>query len=136
MLAKQLTTIAFALSTVAVSIPTTALAGHEHYSSSRGDDGDDEDGDHGDEHRQYQRHYDHERQNYDEHDARDQQYYRDTHYDRGYRCHSDGTAGLIVGALAGGYLGNRVAGRHHRAVGTIIGGTGGALAGRALDRGC
>lgn len=118
----------FALSAFAAAHPGPALAGHhdDHQGWSQGDDEGD-DGDHRDEERQYRRHADYDHQDYE-----------GDHADRGYRyrCRNDGTAGLLVGALAGGYLGNRVAGRHHRTVGTIIGGTGGALAGRALDRGC
>lgn len=52
----------------------------------------------------------------------------------GYRCHSDGTTGAIVGAIAGGLIGNGVAGRGDRTLGTVIGGAGGLFAGRAIDR--
>jgi len=52
---------------------------------------------------------------------------------RGERCDS-GTGGTIIGAIAGGLLGNEVAGRGDRTEGTIIGGAVGALAGRAIDR--
>lgn len=60
--------------------------------------------------------------------------------DRGYygnrhRCH-DGTGGAILGAVAGGLLGNAVAGRGDRTAGTVIGGGLGALAGNAIGRGC
>lgn len=48
------------------------------------------------------------------------------------RC--DSSAGTIVGAIAGGLLGNSVAGRGDRAVGTILGGAVGAIAGREIDR--
>lgn len=59
------------------------------------------------------------------------------HYDRGnhygYRCKRDnGTGGLVIGAIAGGLLGNEVA--RDKTAGTIIGGGVGALAGRAIDR--
>lgn len=58
-------------------------------------------------------------------------------YDRrGYerrRCNS-GTTGTIVGAIAGGLLGNSIAGRGDRSLGTILGAGGGALAGRAVGR--
>ena len=79
--------------------------------------------------------------------------YRDNRYDRGnydnrtyrgndqnyrsYRARQkcrDGDGGTIVGAIAGGLLGNGIAGRGDRTLGTIIGGLGGALAGRAIDR--
>jgi hypothetical protein len=58
-------------------------------------------------------------------------------YDRGYRSRhrcNDGTGGTIIGAIAGGLLGNTVAGRGDRGVGTILGAGVGALAGRAIDR--
>ena len=50
------------------------------------------------------------------------------------RCRDNGTGGTVIGALAGGLLGNQVAGRGDRLLGTIIGGGAGALAGRAIDR--
>lgn len=52
-----------------------------------------------------------------------------------YRC-DQGTGGTIIGAIAGGLLGNSVAGRGDRGVGTIVGAGVGALAGRAVDRDC
>lgn len=61
-------------------------------------------------------------------------------YDRNYRSYranqkcKDGDGGTIVGAIAGGLLGNTIAGRGDKTLGTIIGGLGGALAGRAIDR--
>lgn len=58
-------------------------------------------------------------------------------YDRGYRARqkcNDGDGGTIVGAIAGGLLGNTVAGRGDRTIGTILGAGVGALAGRAIDR--
>ncbi|HEY0269587.1 MAG TPA: hypothetical protein VGC10_01190 [Sphingomonas sp.] len=55
---------------------------------------------------------------------------------RRYRCRDDGSGGAIIGAIAGGLLGNAAAGYGDRAAGTIMGGVGGALAGRAIDRGC
>lgn len=79
-------------------------------------------------------------------------YYRDGYYrggDRyyrgyrgGYRCRDNGTGGTIIGAIAGGLLGNEVgrgSGRYGRGDGTagaIIGAGVGALAGRAIDRNC
>lgn len=60
-------------------------------------------------------------------------YYRES-YQQGYRCRNDGTTGTIVGAIAGGLIGNGVAGRGDRALGTVLGGGAGALAGRAIDR--
>lgn len=55
-------------------------------------------------------------------------------YDGYYRCRRDGTTGTIIGAIAGGLLGNEVAGRGSRTEGAIIGGAVGALAGRAIDK--
>ncbi len=67
-------------------------------------------------------------------------------YDRGYaprgydgryyRCRRDGSGGAMVGAIAGGLLGNAIAGYGDRAAGTVLGGVGGAFAGRAIDRDC
>ncbi len=57
-------------------------------------------------------------------------YYRDRH-----RCHG-GTNGAIIGAIAGGLLGNAVAGYGDRTAGTIVGGGLGALAGNAIGRDC
>jgi Glycine zipper 2TM domain len=75
-------------------------------------------------------------------DDRDSRYDRDYRDDRGYdydrrqtrnRC-SNGTGGLIIGGAAGGLLGNQIARRGDRTVGTIIGAAVGALGGRALDK--
>jgi Glycine zipper 2TM domain len=53
---------------------------------------------------------------------------------RGDRC-DKGTGGLIIGAIAGGLLGNEIVGRRgDRTAGTIIGAGVGALAGRAIDK--
>jgi hypothetical protein len=62
--------------------------------------------------------------------------------DRVYRGHDgryycrrqDGTTGLIVGALAGGVLGDIIAPDGSKTLGTILGAGGGALAGRAIDQ--
>ncbi|RNJ61873.1 MAG: glycine zipper 2TM domain-containing protein [Porphyrobacter sp. IPPAS B-1204] len=52
-----------------------------------------------------------------------------------YYCRrSDGTTGLIVGAVAGGVLGNVIAPGGSEVVGTILGALGGGVAGRAIDR--
>lgn len=61
--------------------------------------------------------------------------YRDRNYRQ--RC-SDGTAGTILGAIAGGLLGGEIGrGSSYRrsGTGTIIGAGAGALAGRAIDGG-
>ena len=63
-------------------------------------------------------------------------YYADTNYQRGFgnRCRGNRSTGTIVGAIAGGLLGNSVAGRGDRLLGTVLGGGVGAVAGRAIDR--
>jgi uncharacterized protein YcfJ len=53
--------------------------------------------------------------------------------DRYRRCDA-GTGGTVIGAIAGGLLGNTVAGRGDKGLGTILGAVGGGLAGRAIDR--
>jgi len=56
----------------------------------------------------------------------------------GQRRHCDnGTGGTIIGAIAGGLLGNAAIGRRgDRTAGTIAGAGVGALVGRAADRDC
>jgi len=64
----------------------------------------------------------------------DDQIYRDGQGN--YYCRKpDGTRGLIIGGLAGGVLGNIIAPGGNRTLGTILGAAGGALAGRAIERG-
>jgi hypothetical protein len=48
---------------------------------------------------------------------------------------SDGTTGLIVGAIAGGTLGNVIAAEGDKRLGSVIGGTLGAVLGNELARG-
>lgn len=83
---------------------------------------------------------------------RGDRYYRNNGYRsngyRGnrYRCRDSGTGGTIIGAIAGGLLGNEIAkgGRDRYGyrrggdgtTGAIIGAGVGALAGRAIDRNC
>lgn len=56
--------------------------------------------------------------------------------DNRYYCRrSDGTTGLIVGGLAGGLLGNQLAGGGSRTLGTLLGGAAGAAIGNSVDRG-
>jgi hypothetical protein len=56
--------------------------------------------------------------------------------DNRYYCRrSDGTTGLIVGAVAGGLLGNALDGGRSSTLGTLLGVGGGALLGRSIDRG-
>lgn len=53
-----------------------------------------------------------------------------------YYCRRpDGTTGLIVGALAGGALGNAIAPGNSEVLGTIIGAGVGAAIGREIERG-
>ncbi len=59
--------------------------------------------------------------------------YRYNNYRARQKC-KDGDGGTIVGAIAGGLLGNTIAGRGDRTVGTILGAGVGAIAGRAIDR--
>jgi hypothetical protein len=64
---------------------------------------------------------------------RDEQLYRGN--DGRYYCRrKDGTTGLIVGALAGGILGNIIAPGGSKRLGTILGAGGGAIAGSAIDQ--
>lgn len=52
-----------------------------------------------------------------------------------YYCkRSDGTTGTIVGAIAGGVLGNIVAPGGSKTLGTVLGAMGGAVAGNIIDR--
>lgn len=82
-------------------------------------------------------------------DRRDDRRYEDRRAYRGYdrrpvrynqnfrgqnRCYDEGKGGTVIGAIAGGLLGNTVAGRGDGLLGTVIGGGVGALAGRAIDR--
>jgi hypothetical protein len=55
--------------------------------------------------------------------------------DNRYYCRrNDGTTGLIIGALAGGLLGDTIAPGGSKTLGAILGGGGGALLGRSIDR--
>ena len=63
--------------------------------------------------------------------SRDDRIYRGR--DGRYYCRrSDGTTGLVIGAIAGGLLGNAMGGN---ALGTLLGAGGGALLGQSIDRG-
>jgi|SRR5665213_4605206 hypothetical protein len=53
----------------------------------------------------------------------------DGHY---YCRRNDGTTGLVIGAVAGGLLGNAIGGN---TLGTLLGAGGGALIGQSVDRG-
>ncbi len=53
-----------------------------------------------------------------------------------YYCRrNDGTTGLIVGGVAGGLLGNSIAGRGDGLLGTLLGAAAGGALGNAVDRG-
>ena len=66
--------------------------------------------------------------------SRNDRVYRGT--DGKYYCRrSDGTTGLIIGAIAGGVLGNIVAPGRSEVLGTIIGAGAGALIGQEVERG-
>ena len=138
---KLITIAAMAASVAAAMVPATAMAqdrgddgwSYGRYQNDEGEGGwhryrrDDERGGYG--------------RGYEGRGYADRGYY-DTGYSQGYyaapqyryRCHSDGTAGTIIGAIAGGLLGNGIAGRGDRTLGTVLGGGAGALAGRAIDR--
>lgn len=71
---------------------------------------------------------------------RGDRYYRGNDYYRGgyrasYRCRDSGAGGTVIGAIAGGLLGNQVSRYGNKTEGAIIGAGVGALAGRAIDRG-
>lgn len=52
-----------------------------------------------------------------------------------YYCRrTDGTTGLVVGAIAGGILGNQIAPGGSEELGTILGAIAGGMAGSAIDR--
>ena len=52
-----------------------------------------------------------------------------------YYCHrSDGTTGLIIGAVAGGVIGNRLARGESALLGTLLGASAGAVIGQAIDK--
>jgi hypothetical protein len=83
--------------------------------------------------------YDRSRSYYYDNNYDDRNYGRESEYrrDRGYRSSrcDKGTGGTIIGAIAGGLLGNEVVGRRgDKTAGVIIGAGVGALAGRAIDR--
>ncbi|MBO9576324.1 MAG: glycine zipper 2TM domain-containing protein [Sphingobium sp.] len=53
-----------------------------------------------------------------------------------YYCRrSDGTTGLIIGALVGGVIGDRLDRGHSSILGAVLGASAGGLIGRELDRG-
>lgn len=64
---------------------------------------------------------------------RDDRRYDDRRYYNQSRCRT-GNTGTILGAIAGGLLGNSIAGRGDRTLGTVLGAGGGALAGHAIEK--
>jgi|SRR5579859_3119545 len=63
--------------------------------------------------------------------SRDERVYRGS--DGRYYCRRpDGTAGLIVGGIAGGVLGNAIAPGGSKTLGTLLGAAGGAAVGNAV----
>ena len=162
MINKLVSTAVFAATLAAVALPATAQAKHydrDGYSESRYDDDRDERREYRQERRAYaynngyqsQRYVDpryYQSQRYDDrrYDQRrygrqyqSNGYYGERNYGNNYygqqtrRC-SNGSTGTILGAIAGGLIGNGVAGRGDRTLGTVLGGGAGALAGRAIDR--
>jgi len=53
---------------------------------------------------------------------------------RTYCTRSGGTTGLVAGGAGGALIGNQIAGRGDKLLGTVVGGVAGALGGRAIDR--
>ena len=53
-----------------------------------------------------------------------------------YHCRrSNGTTGLVIGAVVGGVVGHELDGGRDHTMGTVLGAAGGALLGREIDRG-
>ena len=104
-----------------LALPTAAIAQDHDY----GWHGDDNRGD-WNPHDNYQP-----RHHYDRALGRDDQVYRGRD-GRAYCKRSDGTTGLVIGAVGGGVLGNVLGGG---TLGTLLGAGGGALVGRSIDRG-
>ena len=128
---KQILTIAALASLVLPAAPALADRDHHHANHGRDRHGWHHDrGRHGG-HRWYpERHY---HRGHMWRLGRGDRIYRG--YDGRYYCRrSDGTTGLIVGALAGGLLGNALAPGHSATLGTLLGAGGGALIGQAIDR--
>jgi len=121
---------AFAAATMALA-PTMAIA--QHHDDDRGDRGawHDRGGDHA--RSDFRRGDDDRGRDGPRRDLRDRRGYP-RGYDR-HRCRN-GAGGTILGAIAGGLLGNAAAGYGDRTAGTIIGGGVGARAGSAIGRDC
>ncbi|WP_353226535.1 glycine zipper 2TM domain-containing protein [Novosphingobium sp.] len=65
--------------------------------------------------------------------SQDERIYRG-HDGRYYCRHSDGSTGLIVGAVAGGVLGNVIAPGGSEMLGTVLGAIAGGAVGHSIDR--
>ena len=63
---------------------------------------------------------------------RGRSYYNRSGY---YRCRDEGKGGAVIGAIAGGLLGNEVARQGDRTTGAVIGAAVGDIAGHAIDKG-
>lgn len=161
MISKLVSTVVLAATVAGVALPAAAQAKHydrDGYQESRYDDDDDDRYErrhykherrgyaygngyqprYYQSQRSYQPRYD-DRRRYAQ-DYQPSAYYGDRSYrgDNSYgqqtrRC-SNGTTGTILGAIAGGLVGNGIAGRGDRTLGAVLGGGAGALAGRAIDR--
>lgn len=82
----------------------------------------------------YSQGYDYRTGGYDrQYQGRDN-YYRRSNYGYSRRCYDKGNGGLAIGAIAGGLLGNAVAGRGDKTLGAVLGAAGGGLLGRSIDR--
>ncbi len=123
---KKLSLIGAALAMTGTAlIPATPAAAQSRY-----------DRDYRDSDRGYDRGYRDDRGYREDRRYRDNRRYRgqDRRYSNRGNQRCDSTAGTVVGAIAGGLLGNTVAGRGDRGLGTVLGGVAGAFAGRAIDR--
>ena len=130
---KTLTLAATAIAMTASGLAATPAAAQRYYdqSQSRAYEQAYQDGynrqDYRDDRRDYRDYRDDGR--YDQ-----QRRYQDRRYYSQSRNRCDSSRGTIIGAIAGGLLGNVIAGRGDRTLGTVLGAGGGALAGRAIQK--
>jgi hypothetical protein len=82
----------------------------------------------------YSQGYDYRNGGYDRRYQGRDNYYRRSNYGYSRRCYDKGNGGLAIGAIAGGLLGNAVAGRGDKTLGAVLGAAGGGLLGRSIDR--
>lgn len=135
-MARKLVTIAALAASLASAVLPSAAMAHDRYRGDWDRGGsyyqDDDDWGRRDDNYRYDRgRYDDDRGYYADSGYYPRDYHRRYH---GYRCHRDGSTGAILGALAGGLIGDGIAGRGDRTLGAILGGGAGALAGRAIER--